>query len=746
MPRILFTSLFNQRQWLFWLLLIVLLIPFWPILLGKFYAIGDMRDVYIPLELFYQQESRAGHIPAWNPDVAWGYPVLAGGQIGFYYPPLLLGRLLLPISIYLPVIVIAHVIALGAGMFFLLRKVFALPPLAAAFGTIAFALSASVWQHTTHLNIFLAVTWLPWQIVVMHMLATKKKLVSRDLILPIIVLALPVLIGQFQIPILIAALSSIYFIYQKFTASTGISGIRTVALIGVGAVLLTAAQLLPTAELFQFSSRNSSQGFNIERANQYSYPIYHLPAVVFPRFYGNDDSYWGRRLEIEQGFYIGVIPLLIAIWALWKTRRDATYRFWRYVVIISFLLALGSLSPFRLIGIEPSLWVFSAPSRWLIFTSLALSIFAAVGFSKNLKELRTFLVWAAASIGIVVVIYNIALYVLSIKPEGIFTVLQQLLPSSIFAEQSSYYVEKIAGLVSSAQASSASFASPYTWLALIPLVAAPFLVRHKQALLVISVIELTIIAATTTPTQAWNTILEPPATVQALPASIQTQQARIYSIREGGDTGAIFTDSDSRADRQARELQRQLLVPMAHTQFGISGIEWPASLDIQAHEVALAQLRGEAGYSIADTTLAEELNIGAVLVPIAIDEMTTDPQHTVNGVAIHELQSRPRAIAEDGSAVKYIPVAPDHVRLQGDSQNGTAVIVKDTWYPGWVARVNQETIPILPGERFFRSIQLPAGQTTVEMTYRPLSVYAGLVASLATLTLLVFLLIPKRKT
>ena len=134
-----------------------------PFLAGFFPAIGDMRDVYIPLELFFQENIRQGDIPFWNADVAWGFPVLASAQIGFYYPVLLLSRLLLPIWLYLPVIIFLHIAAAGIGMYLFVQQL-GLKKYPALLAAIIFMGSAWLWQHGTHLNIFLATCWLPWQL------------------------------------------------------------------------------------------------------------------------------------------------------------------------------------------------------------------------------------------------------------------------------------------------------------------------------------------------------------------------------------------------------------------------------------------------------------------------------------------------------------------------------------------------------------------------------------------------------
>ena len=98
------------------------------------------------------------------------------------------------------------------------------------------------------------------------------------------------------------------------------------------------AQLIPTYELVQFSTRGGEDAtFTVQSANQYSYPVYHLPTVLFPRFFSADDTYWGKRLEIEYGFFIGTLPLLLLLF--YKKNKDNKFFFW--LAIITFLLALG---------------------------------------------------------------------------------------------------------------------------------------------------------------------------------------------------------------------------------------------------------------------------------------------------------------------------------------------------------------------------------------------------------------------
>ena len=712
----------------------VLVISLFPLFQGKFYAIGDMRDVYIPLETFFKTETLKGNLPSWNPDVALGFPVIASAQIGYFYPPLLLLRLL-PIQLYLPFILFSHLFLMGFGTYLFLLKQEKATKESALFGALSFTLGAFIFEHITHLNVILSTSWLPWQLLLMHTLGNKKIIQARHIAMMILAFGIPFFIGHMQFQFMTAGIASIYFIYLRLQKKKNRKqrlqrSITIITLVAAGTVALIAAQLFPTLELIGQSSRSSDKGYSIERANQYSFPIYHLPTTIFPRFFGNDDTYWGKRLELEYGIYIGITPLLIAIYVLCKKQENKMVKFFKVLTVISFLLALGSLSPFRLIGFEPSLWVFSAPARWLFFTTFSLTTLATLGLAQEIykeKKFRTYIAISTTTIISIILASNIALH---FGKNQITNLLTQLL------NLNEYNADKIESLWNSAQQNSVSITSPYTLLALIILIALPIVIRHKKAtqlILAITIVDLVIIASTTTPTIPWKTILEEPQIIEQLPTSITSKQSRIYSVRDGGDTGAYFTDPESRATTEKREIQRQLLTPMTHAQYGIAGIEWPASLDLQAHEDVLSTLRPEGSYDIVDMRLAEELNIGAIL--------TKNPDSTIS---ITPTTPKPRAELETGTAT-YTSKSPTHTTITTNTEKESTLIIRDSMYPGWTAYIDNAPTEISTYNHIFRSIQVPAGEHQIDMKYKPKSLQIGIWISIISLITLTFFAIQSKK-
>lgn len=713
------------------LFLIAATLAFWPLFLGRFYAIGDMRDVFIPLESFFQQELRAGRLPVWHPDVAWGFPVMASAQIGFFYPPLLLARWLLPLWLYLPAMLVGHVIAAMGGSYLFLRQTTTRN--AALFGSLSFGLSAFFWQHLTHLNIFLVMAWLPWQLWIVDRVCRRSAWRGRDYALVAGTLAIPFLIGQLQLPFLQAVVALTYVFFRRQRQSLK-RNVGSVVVVGLLLSLIAAAQIIPSLELLLFSSRGSGGDFDVIRANQHSFPLYHLPTLLWPRFYGSDFTYWGKRLEIEYGIFIGTLPLLLAGWFLLKMRRakiDRTVHFWLLLGLVSFLLALGSISPFRLLGLEPSLWFFSAPARWLLFTTWALCVLAAYGFDaarKNLREFTRYLKIVGVCLLVVFGLGNILLWLLPSLLPRLATVWPHLFHASV--------IEKLASLLESASSSSLSWRSFYSFLPLVVVGTCLVAIRRRFWLLTaVSAIELLLIAATTTPAIPWQRILTPPATVTALPTAVLQKQARLISFQPpGGDTGAWFTNPTSRPDQNRRELQRQLLLPLISAQHNVPGVAWPASLDLQEQAIVLEDIQTDPA-SLVNAAEAIKRNIGAVLAPRGTVVVGAETQITHGGVTIATLTPFPRAELIDQQTsqrfpVSYQAVTPTRTLITAQSPCNCEVIVRDTWYPGWVARRNGERAVVEPAETIFRKIAVGKGSQEIELVYRPYSVYLGLTLSL----------------
>ena len=170
-----------------------------------------------------------------------------------------------------------------------------------------------------------------------------------------------------------------------------------------GAVLLGAAlaavQLLPTAIYLSQSQRATAVDYDF--AMTYSFWPWRLLGLLAPGLFGSPASgdYWGYASFWEDAIYIGLLPVLLALGILLKavfapkrlTERAGSQSdlarplsfvsFLFAVSLFSLLLALGNNTPvfpwlYRHI---PTFSMFQAPTRFTIWLEFALALLAGLG-------------------------------------------------------------------------------------------------------------------------------------------------------------------------------------------------------------------------------------------------------------------------------------------------------------------------------------------------------------------------------
>lgn len=103
-----------------------------------------------------------------------------------------------------------------------------------------------------------------------------------------------------------------------------------------------------------------------------------------------------------------------------------------------------------------------------------------------------------------------------------------------------------------------------------------------------------------------------------------------------------------------------------------------------------------------------------------------DALHNVFTVA----ENPPRLAACAGDEVSMPHHEPNYVRIDARMQCRGMVILTDTWFPGWRATVDGKRAKIERAYGMVRGVVVEQGNHTIEMRYRPVSVYVGAALSL----------------
>lgn len=384
----------RTRTWvlglLFLLLPTLLLAPVWQ--LGGLGAREDDVLYYLPARVFFQESVTAGVGPWWSPDTGLGRPFLADPQNAVFYPFTWLFAVLDALPAYALVLWLHYVIA-QLGMYRLLRS-FRLSPHAAAFGALAFAFSGFMLAHRAHFAMQNAAAWTPWIFwrLQCYVLAPPERPGHlRRLAWAVAVMALQCFAGHVQMAALTAVGAFVFLAAQRWlprelrTATVRVSrGATRWVVAWVLVVGVYAVQWLPTLEYARETTRTRLSYFDF--VDNSWLPTEALAAFV-PMLFGQritenlfDVRWWSLSHQVEQFWYAGTIPLLLALLALrpgW--RGDARRRIWGLTGIAAVVLALGTFTPlYPLLYYVPGAALFRCPARALLLVNLSLAALAAI--------------------------------------------------------------------------------------------------------------------------------------------------------------------------------------------------------------------------------------------------------------------------------------------------------------------------------------------------------------------------------
>ena len=81
----------------------------------------------------------------------------------------------------------------------------------------------------------------------------------------------------------------------------------------------------------------------------------------------------------------------------------------------------------------------------------------------------------------------------------------------------------------------------------------------------------------------------------------------------------------------------------------------------------------------------------------------------------------PRLARDNAGRVKILSWQPGLIEIDAESEAGGVLAMHATAYPGWVAEIDGQEVPVLRADHLFRAVELPPGSHRVVFAYRPLS-------------------------
>ena len=357
---------------------------------------NDLLYLYFPVRYLYAEALKAGEILQWATNISSGFPVFAEGQSGFLYPFNLITSYLLNPFQALNWFLIFHAILAGTGVYFFVKKISG-----SGWNAIPAAVAASICGslttgHTRHLNIFAIIALTPWLFLFAESFVRKLRFSSAMLFGSI--LGLMLLTNHPQFSFICGFFSFLYLFLRFYFGELKISNygkkLLIFILIALGVSLaISFFQLRETLNLSSFSIR--SQDLNTsEYTGMGSLTWNGLLTFIYPYYAGNAGNYTYSSGTIflfwEFFHYTGIAVLILAIIAFVRKFKTNSYvKIFLIISVISFLFALGeNLKLYRIFSFFPVISSFRFPSRWLIGTEFSLIFISVFGLQFIIDKIK----------------------------------------------------------------------------------------------------------------------------------------------------------------------------------------------------------------------------------------------------------------------------------------------------------------------------------------------------------------------
>ncbi|MBI5833721.1 MAG: hypothetical protein HZB16_15605 [Armatimonadetes bacterium] len=345
---------------------------------------NDIEWQYLPGHAWLGRAVAGGELPLWCSEAGAGFPLVAEGQIGPFYPGNLLRVTSLPPWRAYGLTMLLHLALAGLGVYVHLRLLGA-RRLAALIAGMTFMGSGPILARAVHLNLFEGLCWLPWLGVGLELALRGRRALVGGVAVGMMLLA-----GH-QHPLLLSTLfAPLYLIGRRLVGDVDASWrdlpkrVLTPFLLGA---LLGAAAWLPLAELVPQGER--AAGLTLESRTVLSLEPAGLYALIAPQWFGSPHAVdqspmrrFGVVLPYEWCPYVGLVPLLALCWLGGLGRR------WRWLfglmALGGLLLAMGRVLPFYpALSYLPGWSMVRGPGRLLPLFAYGLALLLGLTLSEH---------------------------------------------------------------------------------------------------------------------------------------------------------------------------------------------------------------------------------------------------------------------------------------------------------------------------------------------------------------------------
>lgn len=689
---------------------------FWPLwIVGYRFpkGSGDLWGQLYPVWSFVAEWLRRGVFPLWNNRMMGGDPILAEGQYG------LLNPLNWPLFLFYPIpqwlVLLRGCFSLwlaGMGMYLFLSRspAWRLGRAAALLGAVAYMFSDPFIVHLGHPQFNDAMAWLPWALLGVDLAARSR----RSIVLASLPVAMLLLAGHGQASLYGALAVSLYALWQIAEGGwpEGLHRLGRLLVAGAIGIALAAPALIPAIERFPMTER---AGGEIRLLGGYAFPPAMLVDFLAPSFHGRGpDRFWLSPGRVESG-YVGAVALYLAMLGLGgNVRRRRT---WFLVGLggLAFAFALGPQGPiYPLLYRIPLFGHTGKTARAIFVVSFVLAVAAAQGTETVLRSRHQGqLSWAVGLSLMGLVLWAWAPGWVTVAPDRLLR------------------AEALTGLRFAALLAGAT--------ALLGWAALRGRLWGRAGLLLLLLAELVTTGAR--------------AEIEPTPKPDTTHVAALAFLRADPNWFRVDTDPVARGlwppvflqmegfevpqgtgnPMELREFNilRWRIPSVTHPAYRMLGVKyiivpkgappggegiWPVFVDDPTVDIHLNTLALPRIWLVYRTEVVE--SYGQAL------ERVLDEGFRPEEIAV--VQDGPRLNGTGQGRIEVGYYGPNDIVFVVETDSPALLVLSDTFYPGWQARIDGQPTLIYRTNAIFRGILVPPGRHRVEMHFRPHSLMGGL--------------------
>ncbi len=349
----------------------------------NFLITDPVRQQYPWRELTISLEKKL-QLPLWNPYSFSGTPLLANFQSAPFYPINFL-FLIMPFSIAWSLIIFLGPLLAGIFLFLYLDNL-RLSKWASLIGAFAFSFSGFFvswleWGTITHVGL-----WLPLILLSIDKLVSNKKNFGWNLVYSFALIS-SFFAGHLQTFFYLFIFSSVYFFARWMQFGWQKKILFLFIILNSLFIIFSSIQWLPTFQFIALSARNVDV-LNFNNPGWFV-PWQHLIQFVAPDFFGNPTTlnYWGVWNYGELIGYIGIIPLIFAIFSIF-CRRDRKTLFFGTFLVLAIVFSFPTIFAKIPYMLKIPFLSTAQPTRLIFIIDFALAVLSALGFDYLLKTKR----------------------------------------------------------------------------------------------------------------------------------------------------------------------------------------------------------------------------------------------------------------------------------------------------------------------------------------------------------------------